>query len=303
MALPVHGTNLKQGEQDAIGQLVVSAYQSARGDHVLWPSQTEAALEQTGSPSEAAKKLGASEYLHLSAVRLAERIVITATLYDRDGRLMHSAKMTASSLDDVEHAAERLAKALVQRTTTKKTRELETVTRTEGKRPNRTWIEQVTGFKTAFTYPLGYGSKIAPMLSIGFNGRFESTNSFLEFGAGFTIPPGGDTYDRSYGGAYGELGANWYLGSASTSPYVGAGVLPRLASSTITNLAPYAQAGMMFFRESSSRLYADLRVAQNVLPVGFSQTPPYDAETGVYPAEEHEKLYPTEFSFSLGVGF
>jgi hypothetical protein len=303
MALPIEGTNLKPGEQDAIGQLVLSAYQSERREGVLLASQTKAALDATGSPSEAARRLGASEYLHLSAVRLAERIVITATLYDREGQLMHSAKMTASSLDDVEHTAERLAKALVRRTTTKKTRELETVTKTEGKRPNRTWVEQVTGFKSAFTYPLGYGSPIAPMLSIGFNGRFESTHSFLEFGAGITIPPGDDSYDRAYGGVYGELGANWYLGSASSSPYVGAGVVPRLASSTITNLAPYAQAGMMFFRESSSRLYADVRIAQNVLPVGFSKTPPYDAETGVYPAEEHEKLYPTEFSFSLGVGF
>ena len=149
---------------------------------------------------------------------------------------------------------------------------LETVTKTEGKRPNRTWIEQVTGFKAAFTYPVGYVAEIAPMLNIGFNGRFESTHSFLEFGAGFVIPGGIDA-ERTYGGVYGELGANWYLGSASTSPYLGAGVLPRLASSTIINLAPYVQAGLMFFRESSSRLYADLRVAQNVLPVGFSETP------------------------------
>src|SRR5688500_787553 len=109
MALPVDGTNLKPGEREAIGQLVVSAYQTERRDRVFWASQTQTAPEQTESPSEAAKRLGASEYLHLSAVRLKERIVLTATLHDRDGRVMHSAKMTASSLDDVENAAERLA--------------------------------------------------------------------------------------------------------------------------------------------------------------------------------------------------
>jgi hypothetical protein len=79
--------------------------------------------------------------------------------------------------------------------------------------------------------------------------------------------------------------------------------MPRLMSSSVTNLAPYAQGGLMFFRESSTRLYLDLRVAQNVLPVGFNENSHYDSATDSYTSTPSLRLYPTELTLHVGVGW
>jgi hypothetical protein len=302
MVLPVEGTNLDPGETAAIGQMVAGAYQKERKETVIPPREVEKVIEEAGSYQAAAEKLGANEYLHVTAVRLKERVIVTATLYSADGKLLHSAKMTADSLDDMEPASERIAMALVGRKSVKQTRTLDTITKSEGRRPNRTWVEKVMGLKAGLTYPLGYGNEIAPMMNFGFNGRLESRTYFLEFGAGFTIPAmSEEDAELAYGGLYSELGFNYYLGDSNFSPYIGGGVLPRLMGRSVTNFAPFAQGGLMFFRESSTRLYLDLRVAQNVLPVRFSSSS-YETDTGIY-TEENRRLYPTEFTFSAGVGW
>lgn len=304
LVAPVEGTNLEPSEVEAISQTVAAAYRVAQPDAVIPMREARRALEQTGSVEEAAKKLGATEYIYATAVRLDTRIVITATRYSTSGALQHSAKMTASGLDDVEPTSERLAKALSQYQATSATQTLDTVTKTEGKRPNRTWSEKVTGFEAGFTYPIGWGHEISPMMNAGFALRVEGKNHFLEFGVGLILPANASGDSRlSYGGAYGDIGANFYLAHASTSPYLGFGVMPRLVSTAVTNLAPYGQAGLMFFRESSTRMYLDLRVAQNVLPVGFGSSSHYDDATASYVSDSGQHLYPTELTLHVGVGW
>jgi hypothetical protein len=85
--------------------------------------------------------------------------------------------------------------------------------------------------------------------------------------------------------------------------------MPRLMGQNIANLAVYGQGGVMFFREGATRLYVELRVAQNLLPVTFGgDIPPdvYDPGTGTYlpgAAPEKKSFYPTEFSLNIGMGF
>lgn len=50
------------------------------------------------------------------------------------------------------------------------------------------------------------------------------------------------------------------------------------------NLAPYVQAGMVFSRHSSPRVYVQFRISQNVLPVG-------------------DNLCPTELTAQVGIGW
>jgi len=304
MVAPVDGTNLDPGETAAISQTVASAYQVAQTEAVIPLAEARQAIEQAGSVQEAAKKLGATEYVYATAVRLDTRIVITATRYSASGAPLHSAKMTATGLDDVEPTSERLAKALASQQATSTTQTLDTVTKTEGKRPNRAWSEKVTGFKAGITYPIGWGHDISPMMNAGFALRVEGGEHFLEFGVGLILPANASENDRlAYGGVYGDIGANFYLAHSSTSPYLGFGVMPRLMSSSVTNLAPYAQGGLMFFRESSTRMYLDLRLAQNVLPVGFGGSSQYDSTTGNYKTTEEQRLYPTELTLHVGVGW
>jgi hypothetical protein len=304
MVAPVEGTNLSPGEADAISQTVASAYQVAQHEAVIPLFSVRQAIEQTGGVQEAARKLGATEYVYATAVRLETRIVITATRYSVSGNPLHSAQMSATGLDDVEPTSERLAKALASQQAPSATQTLDTVTRTEAKRPNRTWSEKATGFKAGFTYPVGWGHDISPMMNAGFALRIEGREHFLEFGVGLILPANASDNDHlTYGGVYGEIGANFYLAHHSTSPYVGFGVMPRLMSSEVTNLAPYVQSGLMFFRESSTRMYVDLRVAQNVLPVGFSADNRYDSASGSYSSTPALRLYPTELTLHVGVGW
>lgn len=304
MVAPVEGTNLAPGEAEAISQTVASAYQVAQPEAVIPLPTVRQAIEQTGGVQEAAKKLGVNEYVYATAVRLDTRIVLTATRYSVSGTPLHSAKMTATGLDDVEPTSERLAKALASRQATSATQTLDTVTKTEAKRPNRTWSDKVTGFKAGFTYPIGWGHEISPMMDAGFALRVEGGEHFLEFGVGLVLPANASENDRlTYGGVYGDIGANFYIAHNSTSPYLGFGVMPRLMSSEVTNLAPYGQAGLMFFRESSTRMYLDLRLAQNVLPVGFAASSQFDSASGTYSSAPAQRLYPTELTLHVGVGW
>jgi len=307
MVLPVQGTNLEPGEAEAIGQMVAAAYQIESRDRVVAPEDVKRALDETGSYETAAKKLGATEYVYVSAVRLNQRIVITGARYSADGKLLFSEKISATTLDDAEPGSERLARALLSHKTTEETRTLDNVTLTEKTPPNRMGTQKVPGFKGSFTLPVGWTDELAPMMSAAFDLRLESQNSFIEFGLGFTVPAG--DYDYQYGGLFLDIGGNLYLSHTSTAPYVGFGVMPRLMSSdSIANLLVYAQGGVMLFRESSTRFYADLRVGQNVIPVTYGGEPvqEYDPVTGEpLPAEQPDKVkfFPTEFIFSVGMGF
>jgi hypothetical protein len=304
MVAPIDGTNLEPAQVDAISQMLASAYQMAETEAVIPLAQTRRAVEQSGSVPLAAKSLGASEYVYGTAVRLDTRIAITATRYALDGSAIYTAKMTAASLDDVEPASERLARALVRRQSPTDTKTLDTVTSAEAAAPFKTWSNKLTGFKAGLTVPIGWGQAIDPLMNAGFALRLDGQSHFLEFGVGISVPASATSSDwLAYGGAYADLGADFYLLQASTAPYLGFGVLPRLMSRQVTNFAAYVQGGAMFFRESKTRLYLDLRVAQNLLPVGFGGSSVYDSASGSTVTQTQKDLYPTEVSLNLGIGW
>jgi hypothetical protein len=302
MVLPVKGTNLEPGEVDAIGQMVASAYQLESKEAAIGPSDSQKAVNETGSYQAAAQKLGAREYVYVTAVKLEARIVITATRYGADGRYVYSAKMSAAGLDDVEPASERLAKALLRQQTTLQARSVDNVTTTEQRQPTRVTSQKVAGLKGSFTYPVGWSRAMAPQMSGAFDLRLESGQRFIEIGIGLTFAAA--DYRYSYGGLWADIGGSFYLTEANTAPYVGFGIMPRLMSgdgSSIANLAVYAQGGLMFFRDSATRLYTDLRVAQNVLPIGFDRYESYDGTS--LSSSDDKKFFPTELTFSVGMGF
>jgi hypothetical protein len=295
MVLPVDGTNIDPVKADAIGQTLASSYQVERRERVVPPAKVKEALAAGGSYEQIAQQLNATEYLYVTAVQLDTRIVITASRYAPDGTLIYSAKITALGLDDVEAASDRLAKALVQKKPTTDTRDLDNVTSTEGQQPKRVAAARVPSFKGGFIYPIGWKERVRSMMSLAFALRLEGEQHFLEVAVGFAVPAGTEARN-AYGGVFSDIGMNFYLMHEATSPYLGLGLMPRLMSSDVTNLAAYGQGGVMFFRDSSMRFYSELRVAQNLLPVGFDTCVGFDACST-------RRLYPTELSLSVGVGF
>jgi hypothetical protein len=299
---PVECTNLILPECSAVEAVFAEAYASASGVRVA-RAPGGPVLTGGGAPGEGAHAtvpVPATEHIRVSAVRLTSRIALRASLNRADGTPIHAVDMTATTLDDIQPVADRMARALVNRTTVSETMNLKNITRTEGARPNRTFTEKVMGMKSGITVPFASGVDLAPMLSFQFDGRFEADWYFLEFGAGLTIPSNKED-TRGYGGLFSEFGGSVYIGHESPL-YVGAGVIPRLFFSSDdggVQAALYGQVGLMFMRSSSTRLYTELRVGQNVLPVRFVTTQPTPPN---YISEAKNK-YPTEFSLQIGIGW
>src|SRR6188472_3298436 len=63
MVLPVKGTNLEPGEVDAIGQMITSSVQTEAKEATVGPVDAQKAVDETGGYPQAAKKLGAKEYV------------------------------------------------------------------------------------------------------------------------------------------------------------------------------------------------------------------------------------------------
>lgn len=304
MMLPVQGTNLEPGEVDAIGQMIMTAYQVEAKDTTIPPADAQKAVDEAGGYPQAAQKLGAKEYIYVSAVKLNSRIVLNATRYSADGHYIFSAKMSATSLDDIEPAAERLSKALLQQQSTSEVRTQDNVLRTEEQQPIRTSAQKVAGLKASVIYPIGWEHKIAPQMSGAFDLRLENGMHFIEMGIGLTFAAPDQRY--SYGGIWLDIGGSFYLMEGNTAPYLGGGLMPRLMSDegeSLANFAPYLQAGVMFFRESKTRFYTDFRVAQNVLPIAFGGGEVWDSTNSTYLNVGTTNLYPTELTFSVGMGF
>lgn len=299
---PVTSTNLTEGESAALGVLFAAQVREEKGGRLIAPDKASKYSSDSSEQQSAASYMKVEQYLSVEAVRLDRTTIVTATLYNQDGSVVRSAKMSAKSVDDFQYVSERLVSALMSGAPVEKTRTLDNITTEEAEGKNRTFVEKVFGFKTSWVVPYSSQIDLPTMVGVSFDGRLEGKNYFLEFGAGILLPA--STYDggggHGYGGVFAEIGASYYLTHTSVSPYLGAGVMPRILSTQPANLAAYGQAGVMFFRTSSSRLYAEIRVAQNLTEMEISSYD-YDAE-GNYSGETVH-LWPIEFGLNVGLGW
>jgi hypothetical protein len=298
--LPVEGTNLSPGEVEAIGALVANAYAAESGAQVIRPADTQRLIRESRDLPEALAKLGVRAYVETTAVRLDRRINVRSTLRDAGGGLIYFAEMTAASLDDMEPISVRLARALVRRTSPELTRTLRDVTKREGQAPNRTFTEKVMGLKSAVIWPRAGDETFDASISFQFDGRLEKQWGFLEFGAGFVVPTDGTDRD-GLGGVFAEFGGSLYLVEADASPYIGAGFLPRLYFTSDgggANAAAYGQIGIMFMRESSSRIYAEFRATQSLTAIEEDEN--WDSFTG---ETTRRSIHPLELALQVGVGW
>jgi hypothetical protein len=312
---PTEGTNLSEEEETAIGVMIAQSYAIHTGKSVIDPRATRAVISESQNPKSAAQNLGVSQYITIKAVRLTTKISLIVSLYDEVGIRIYRTRVTATSLDDMEQVAERVSLSLYHRKPIDDTRTIHNVTVTETKPENRTWVEKVLGVKTMVVLPLAIDHSFDPYISAQFDGRWEQERYFLEFGAGFLLTPSVQSGDNTtrIGGLLAEVGGSYYLSTSNISPYIGGGILPRILfkrtgrrpSNSGANLALFGQTGLMFFRESSTRLYVDLRLAQNVIPWPTPNTD--DCDDGYYSSDcedmDTTKYYPLEVGLAVGIGW
>lgn len=290
--------NLSPGEAEALGVTCAQQYSRVAQAPVLSPSEAQAAVGPNGSLVDAAQALNVAEWVELTVVNLDSargggQLLISAVRRTAAGVEVHRADITAASMGDAVPACERLALALTRRVSVEATRTRSNVTLSEAqasKKPNRIGTEKVLGVRAGFMAPVGGSTPFGTLGSLVFDARLERDRYFIEVGAGFLIPAVVSGGAPGYGALTTELGASFYLGDGDIAPYLGAGIQPRVSfSGGGFNLAPYAQGGLMFFRESSTRIYADARIAPNLFPVtAFSSG---------------SNARPVELSVQFGVGW
>ncbi len=293
--------NVDEKQLSSFGAVCATKYASVAQTPVIAPDIARQAIGPNGSLVEAAAALHAHELIELTVISLATptspgRWIIEGIRRDAAGKELYRTEVTAESLNDAVPACERMALSLSKMVPPTETLNRHNVTAAEmaeTSEPNRTGTEKLLGVKTNFALPLSGSGSVNPLWSVAFDARLEFPRYFIELGAGFLIPAVLNASSTSYGGLTSEIGASYFLSDADTAAYIGGGLQPRLLfSGSIVNLAPYAQLGIEFSRASSTRLYADFRVSQNILPVasssGFGGSP---------------SLFPTELALQIGIGF
>jgi len=298
--MPVQGVNLTAGQCEAIGVLFTSAFARETNVSVAPPSETRPLLAQ-GRPAPAvAAQLGASEFIDLRAVQLENRVTVAGIRYGKDGN-------AAPSLDEMDAAASRLARSLAWRQPVAYGAYPAAMPSSPEAESLKASYPKAMGIKTAMIFPWSRNRTYEPMISLQFDGRIGSRDSFIEIGAGAAIPTSssGESNAIEMGGIFAELGGSMFLSDGAVAPYLGGGVSPRITfiSSGYNNgatCAVYGQAGVNFTRDSRARLYTEFRVSQYLLGIGSDGY--YDYNSGTY-SNSGDRIYPTEFSLEFGIGW
>jgi len=290
--LPVEGTNLTAEETAAIGALLAQAYETREKGNVITPATITKMIGSDGPAPEAAIRLGAEELVETSAVKLNTKIQIQSILRGRDGREIWRAQTTAASMDDLSEVCDRLAESLFRRQAFAETATMHNITAKEASPENRVYVQTVTAVKASGILPFQANTRFEPSVALTAMRRMEAERTFWEFGVGLMLGSG-TTNDPGLGALQADLGGGYYLQDASTSTYVGGGILPRIlwvtggGGDVAMNLTPYVDVGMEFMRHARSGIQVELRIAQNLLPIEVNM----------------EKIRPTEFSLQFGMGF
>jgi hypothetical protein len=282
---PVVGTNLSARESASIGALLAAAYAEQTRTSVLTPEEVAPVLARAGTQTRAAEQLELYEYVHVQAVRLESRIVLYAELRDTHGRSLFEVRDTAFSLDDMELVSQRMAAALATRAGALAQRGP----------PRRAHTEKLFGARFALVMPQARRLETQASLLGQFDVRLERNRYFIELAAGFWLPSQTNAR-QGLGGFVGHVGASYYLlQDSSVSPYIGLGVSPRWFAGEYKGpgLALNAHVGVMFMREAPTRLYAELRVDQNLMR----------ARSRDRDAEDAREVLATELSIAVGLGF
>lgn len=320
--MPVQGVNVAEGPCDAIGAFFANAF--ARDAHVAVssPAETKPVWSELRASLAVAKRLGASQYVELTAIRLGSKVTLAGTLFGADGKEIYRAETSAPSLDEVDAAAWRLARALVWRQPVPPPAPPQLVESAPEVPPSldvppsfpgtsASFPGNMYGMKGAMAFPVASGRTFSPQIGFQFDARIGPRSHFIEVGAGILVPTDDSSATRTLQMTAGfiELGGSGYLTDGNVGLYVGGGVQPGLwqteshyydsgnsgysyydsRSLSGAMLPIYAQVGLNFTRDSRTRIFGEVRVWQNLL--------------GITDPNDRKDYYPTVVALQMGVGW
>jgi hypothetical protein len=315
--MPVHGVNLSEGQCDAIGMFFSNAF--ARDAHVAVssPTETKPLWAELHASVATAQRVGASQYIELTAIRLASKVTLAGILFGVDGREIYRAETSAASLDEMDAVSDRLARALIWRQpvpvyaygaapqTAEPVREVPVT----AEPPVYTPPGNMFGLKGGMLFPVASGRTFETQIGFQFDARLGPRTHFIEVGVGVAAPIR-DEYASSgvrLTQFFMEIGGSVYLTDGSVGLYVGGGVAPGLwtteyqsyyydnyssysdRSSNGPMLPVYGQLGVTFTRDIRTRLFAEFRLSQHLLKVKD--------------ATDYQDYHPTVLALQMGVGW
>ena len=240
-----------------------------------------------------------------------QKTIVNVSRMDKSGHEIYKVEMTLVTYGDIEEASDRIAQALWRKIPIEQTRSMTNITRREGMGNNRMYSEKRKGIKIGGVFPYSWQQNVpvSSMVTIGFDMRFDQERYFLEVGGGGKIPTGMyDLKSNSYGGGYFDLGGDYYLIPGNVAWYLGGGVLPAIIMSLSGNsgvsfgLAPYIQTGVMLPRMWKTAFYAEIRVAQHIMPINTGyQTDSTDIYGYPMTTYHNTVMRPIEFAINFGI--
>lgn len=266
VVFPPQATNVSPGEADAAAALLAEGFKAASSDTIIGPVQAGEALAGAKTLSDAAASLGGDRYVESSLVGLQRSVVFSADLVTVGGGRRHRT-MTLASMDDMQPASERIARALLDDTPVASNATVDTVTDREAEGLKRKKSQRSGGFRIGMLAPVAKGYEFDQGFEVLYDLRLESRDYFLTIATGAMFGIGSKGGNPAISGWVLELGAAAYLSDGDVAPYIGGGISPRLMSVNESKfgLAPYATVGLTVGRTSTAHFSFELRCAQNVV--------------------------------------
>jgi hypothetical protein len=260
---PLDSVNLSASEAQAADEIFRQVYERVTIRPVYSADLTRSLVSVEASDEErlaACGRVDCSRWITVSLVRLDRQILVRATLRDRLGRVVHDFDTRADGLDDLFPVFDRLARSLAIGQPIDQTITRHNVTGLETQVENRAAVEVLAGFKVCGLRPTYSGSSSA--VGAAFAMRLERDMTFMEVDAGAALPTNFDV-NNPYGGLFADIGWGGMLVDGNTTPFLSAGLGPRLMSwgnSDPVGLGVYGSLGVIAGRVTSVRSYVQVRL-------------------------------------------
>lgn len=310
---PIRAVNLGPTEVRAAEVMFRRRYEAATGQSLADEARVQSAIVASDDQGlhAACLTLTCTRWITIDLVRLDTEVFVTAIERDGTAAITQRVELVANGIDALPLTFDRIARALAGRVpieripasrgvpsaqpTTAATPAAAPTSGTApapagGSRvppaPHRPGVVNVSGFKFGVLGPIfpGFGAS----LTHAFNWRRESARSFFELTGGFTAPLALTTNPnaRTFAMIFAEVGVSHVFPSKSgTALYAGGGLGPRIGGYDDSGFGGgvYGQAGILFGRLTSSRVYLQAKVGGDVF-TGWTE--PYvvsyaGLETGV----------------------
>jgi hypothetical protein len=228
--------------------------------------------------AEAGFKAKVEQVVYGSVSKLGEKHIVQASVVNVSTQeIIWSGSLSATTAEDLDMVAQRIAKSIAEGKKTGETVEVGTVTEEEEEEPMRRMVFYTTGIKAGALQPVGGYGESGTMFHLGALFWYETPHLVVELGLYSAFSGNlGDVGGTATEAVAPELSILYMLSKQDISPYLGGGVgFGILSLNPETGFDPEAAygiafnggGGVVFFRTYDIRVLLDVRYRVNLSQV------------------------------------